>query len=1101
MSFLKHCFLVGFLVLQTSYLAAQTPIAQFSFTGAAGNEASFAPDAQPANGTLSNMSRGPGNTASSFGGAFSATNFPTGAINLTNYFSFTIQAQTGNFLTLTRIDLDETRSLTGIRDWEVRSSLDGFAAAIATFNVPDNSSTRTQTITLSGSFANLPASTAVEFRLYGFTAEASGGTWRIDNVRLFGAIGPPDLTPPTALSVTPIAANQLQVLFSEAVSLATAQNTANYSLSGLGNPAAAVRDGGNPALVTLTLPSAMTDLQAYTLTVQNVQDLAGNVMSTQNLNFTYFAPFSPASRQVVINEIMADPTNANGVVGLPDAEYVELYNTTNRPINLNGWTLEGTGTATFPNVVIAPNGFVLVCLQADVSKLTPFGTVISWGTSGTLTNTGEELILRDNTNAVIDRFTYNDDMYRDARKKDGGWSLEQINPLLSCSSATNWTASNNPLGGTPNAANSVLSTQPDQTSPALLRIEVLSANRLLVSFNEPMDFASLGNAANYALSGSIALSAATAQTSQLGVELQLASNLVAGVVYTLTINNLRDCSGNALRANTTAQTGLGVLPRFNEVVISEIFSDESPRIALPEAEFIELYNRTGQVIDLERCVMNDGSNKTLGKEILLPGEYAVVCAASNSVLFQGYGKVISVSSLSLTNSGERVTLQNRNGGLVFSVTYSDTWYKNATKREGGWSLEMIDVNNPCGEIDNWAASTDPAGGTPAKRNSVAATRADLTAPLLQRVVALSTDTLQVFFSEKMDSASLANARYTLDPALVVQSVTVEMPDLKSVRLRLTTPIQPQVRYTLRVANATDCSGNLIDAQSSALFGLPQQASSGDIVLNEVLFRPNTGGVRFIELYNNSDKFINLRDWRMQRNRNGSLTSQVITTDNYVMAPQQYVTLTENGGNIKSNYPAAKEETFLTTSVIAFTDKDSVLIFNNAGQQMELFYYLDDYHFPLIDNNGQGVSLERISFTAPTNNRNSWQSAATRVSFATPGYANSQARGDAQSNTRIKIDPQVFTPDGDGIADFTTINYQLEQGGQLGNIWVYDDRGRMIKQLARNELLALQGFYTWDGTGDGGQLVPIGTYILVFEIFDLGGRKITDRGIVVVGARF
>ena len=47
---------------------------------------------------------------------------------------------------------------------------------------------------------------------------------------------------------------------------------------------------------------------------------------------------------VVITEIMADPSP---VVGLPNAEFIEVKNVSSTPFNLNGWKIsDATSTAT-----------------------------------------------------------------------------------------------------------------------------------------------------------------------------------------------------------------------------------------------------------------------------------------------------------------------------------------------------------------------------------------------------------------------------------------------------------------------------------------------------------------------------------------------------------------------------------------------------------------------------------------------------------------------------------------------------------------------------------------------------------------------------------
>lgn len=171
-------------------LVTQAQLVSYSFTGAAGNEVSFAPDTVPAGLTASAMTRGSGLTGSANSGTFAAANFTTGvALDANDYFTFSLAPAAGMSLTLTRLELDERRSGTGIRNWSVRSSLDGFSQDLGAFSVPDDTNTRlNQTTALGAAFQDLAH--PVEFRVYGFGAEAASGTWRLDNVEAYGGITP-----------------------------------------------------------------------------------------------------------------------------------------------------------------------------------------------------------------------------------------------------------------------------------------------------------------------------------------------------------------------------------------------------------------------------------------------------------------------------------------------------------------------------------------------------------------------------------------------------------------------------------------------------------------------------------------------------------------------------------------------------------------------------------------------------------------------------------------------------------------------------------------------------------------------------------------------
>lgn len=171
--------------------STQAQIITYSFTGAAGNEASFPVDSQPSNAVAGVMERGMGVSPSPASGTFSANSWSTGGLDVNEYFAFSLTPNPGFKFSLTELQVDERRSGTGIRDWSLRSSLDAFAADIGTaFSVPDNTSTRSdQTIDLSGGLFDDLTNT-IEFRFFGFNAESGSGTWRLDNVELFGTITP-----------------------------------------------------------------------------------------------------------------------------------------------------------------------------------------------------------------------------------------------------------------------------------------------------------------------------------------------------------------------------------------------------------------------------------------------------------------------------------------------------------------------------------------------------------------------------------------------------------------------------------------------------------------------------------------------------------------------------------------------------------------------------------------------------------------------------------------------------------------------------------------------------------------------------------------------
>ncbi len=171
-----------------------------------------------------------------------------------------------------------------------------------------------------------------------------------------------------------------------------------------------------------------------------------------------------------------------------------------------------------------------------------------------------------------------------------------------------------------------------------------------------------------------------------------------------------------------------------------------------------------------------------------------------------------------------------------------------------------------------------------------------------------------------------------------------------------------------------------------------------------------------------------------------------------------------------------------------------------GKVVDEFHFDAKWHFSLIDNE-EGVSLERIDYNKPTQDKSNWFSAASTVGYGTPSYQNSQFRMDLSVNGSVTITPKIFSPDNDGFEDFTVINYQVDETGYVGNITIFDASGRPVKVLVKNATLAQNGSFRWDGLNDKFLKVPTGTYIIYTEIFKLDGKKKSFKNTVTVASRF
>jgi hypothetical protein len=805
--------------------------------------------------------------------------------------------------------------------------------------------------------------------------------------------------------------------------------------------------------------------------------------------------YVPQLNDIIISEWLPDPSP---VVGLPEREFVEVYNRTAMDLCLSGWRLsDGTSTAVLPDDTLRAHSFAIVCAATDTPVFKVFGQTVAVPALPSLNNSSDQLTLAHANGTVVYTCEYDLSWYGDASTSNGGYAIELNSPNQLCKGKYNAGASGDELGGTPGRANSRWTVATDTTPPEVGWYTLSQPNHIRLVFNEPMDTLSLLNA-NIRLNQSSVL--VTSILHHDTFDIFLSTPLAKDIVYTLGLEGISDCSGNGLSKPISLQYLVADTPQLFDVVINEVMSDPDPVLGLPDAEYVELYNRSNRLLSLEGWTLSDGtSTAVLSKVWLYPDSFWVVTSATKQPLFVGLHNMMGVSNFpSLGNETDTLWLRTPEGKVVHWMSYQSLQHTSTLKRNGGWSLELVDASNPCGLANNWLSSTHHLGGTPGKRNSVAGRLKDKQAPQLVRVFPVSDTELKLYFNESMDSCSFATPHFKLQP-LVAQAAHFAMDGYRSVVLSVNETLHTQTVYTVEVDSVRDCAGNLLPS-SSMQFGLPENADSGDVVINELLFNPSMGGSDFVELYNRSDRLVDVSKlYLANRNADGDLDNLApIATEGYLLFPKQYLVCTPDIAWVKQTYGVANSKGLVQTKLPSYNDDAGNCVLTNQFQLLDELVYDEKMHLSMLDNK-DGVSLERVDFNRPTNDRSNWTSASATAGFATPVARNSQYATTTPS-AFIKAEPQVFSPDGDGYNDLVHFSYTCQEGGAVGSFWVYNAAGQLVKRLLSNAILGTEGVFTWDGMIDNGERAPMGMYVCYFEVFTTSGNVHAEKLTVVVAAK-
>ena len=459
------------------------------------------------------------------------------------------------------------------------------------------------------------------------------------------------------------------------------------------------------------------------LVIEGILDLNGDILQPYNEDISYF---TPTFGDVVFNELMPDPNPV--IANLPEAEYIELYNTSGFSINLEDWSfIKDDKSYSFPPYQMESGDYLLITTTNMLDAFPSDINIIALSSFPTLNNSGMSLQLTSSKGDLIDLVDY-DDSWHESYKSDGGFSLERID-VYNPSQIDNWTSSCSENGGTPGKQNCVAADNPDYDAPYIVNAYALDNSWIMLNLSEPLLSSEVSLASSYLFSGSQDIASIVplgdlAMTEQ--VMLELSDSMLTGTVYTLEVSNLQDLSGNIMETSTH-NIAYCRLPETSEIIINEIMY--APLTG--EAEYVEIYNNTAVPFDLSQLKITQqdddgtwGSGKQISDlpHLLLPHAYLALSGDAVS-LSEQYSieseAVTSVSSMpSLGNESDNIALLLTNARVIDVLYYSDDWQSPLLNDTKGVALERVSADVETNVSDNWfSASSLVNYGTPGAVNS------------------------------------------------------------------------------------------------------------------------------------------------------------------------------------------------------------------------------------------------------------------------------------------------------------------------------------------------------------------------------------------------
>jgi hypothetical protein len=512
------------------------------------------------------------------------------------------------------------------------------------------------------------------------------------------------------------------------------------------------------------------------------------------------------------------------------------------------------------------------------------------------------------------------------------------------------------------------------------------------------------------------------------------------------------------------------------IVINEVLYD--PAGADGEREFVELWVRSGSALDGWSLEAGDGARGTWRSVWRGAG----LVAAETAVVIGGDSVPGAAARLQgeLQNGPDAVRLVDPSGAIADCIGYGAlqlaTFYETAPAPDAaGESLARDPDGN---DTDDNRRDFVVARPSPGRRNR----------PLQDLELALAApDPLHAWPGRTLRAVVTVRNRGVVAQSAWDLEAHWERTHAGSVQSRR--QLEPAGARGARLApgdSATcvfawqddsglyrlDIRGRFAEADSSAdRVTALVRIGSGALVVDELLYAPETGAPEWLEVWNRGTEPMALAGFTIV-DRGGRRAT--VRGAAWLGAGARGIVAADTVSAIPALAPGTPR--WAATPWPALNDTgegwaDALVVRDAAGIVTDAFGY------PAAAGE-RGRSLERL--TPDADARGVGWTRCTAPEGSTPGAVNSTTGAGEAAAVQLAVTPNPFSPDGDGRDDQVRIRAVVPPGYSGCRVEIYDVEGRRRRRLVADALGPGPRTLAWDGVSDGGVAAEAGVYICVFE---------------------